>query len=67
MERRTNEFCVGLLIRASCSHLKSFVLNAQCSKTYEIRFLRKTVSANDIQQVYRVIWSQRNIVHGTSA
>ena len=37
-----------------------------CSKTGKIRCARKTVCDNDIQQVYRVIQSQRNVVHGTS-
>ena len=36
-----------------------------CSKRCKIRCLRKTVCANNIQQVYRVIQSQRNVVHGT--
>ena len=37
-----------------------------CSKRCKIRCSRKTVCDNDIQQVYRVMQSQRNVVHGTS-
>ena len=34
-----------------------------CGKRYKIRCSRKTVGANDIQLVYRVMQSQRNVVH----
>ena len=37
-----------------------------CSKNCKIRCSRKTVCANDIQQVYGVMHSQHNVVHGTS-
>ena len=37
-----------------------------CSKRCKIRCYGKTVCANDIQQVDRVMQSQRNIVYGTS-
>ena len=37
-----------------------------CSKRCKARCSRNTVSANDIQQVYRVMQSQRNVVHGAS-
>ena len=37
-----------------------------CSKKCKIRCSRKTVCANDIQQVYGVMHSQHNVVHGTS-
>ena len=37
-----------------------------CSKRCKVRCSRKTVCANDIQQFYRVMQSQRNVVHGTS-
>ena len=37
-----------------------------CSKNCKIRCSRKTVCANDIQQVYGVMPSQHNVVHGTS-
>ena len=36
------------------------------SSRYKIRSSRKTVCANDIQRFYRVMWSQYNVVHGTS-
>ena len=37
-----------------------------CSKRCKVRCPRKTVCVNDIQQVYKVMQSQRNVVHGTS-
>ena len=36
------------------------------SKRCKIRCSRKTVCDNDIQLVYRVVQSQRNVVHRTS-
>ena len=36
------------------------------SKRCKIRWSRKTVCANDVQQVYKVMQSQRSVVHGTS-
>ena len=36
------------------------------SRRCKIRFSRKTVCANDIQRVYRVMQSQHDVVHGTS-
>ena len=37
-----------------------------CGKRCKMRCSRKTVCANDIEQVYRVVQSQRNVVHGNS-
>ena len=36
------------------------------SKRCKVRCSRKTVCAKDLQQVYRVMQSQINVVHGTS-
>ena len=32
----------------------------------KIRYSGKAVCANDIQEVYRIMWSQHSVVHGTS-
>ena len=37
-----------------------------CSKRCKMRCSRKIVCANDIEQVYRAMQSQRNVVHGNS-
>ena len=37
-----------------------------CSKRCKIRCSRETLCTNDIEQVYRVMESQRNVVHRTS-
>ena len=44
----------------------SQLVSTPCSKGCKVRCSRTTVCANDIQQVYRVLQSQRNVVHGTS-
>ena len=44
----------------------SQIVCTQCSKRYEIRCSRKTCSANETQQVYRVMQSERNLVRVTS-
>ena len=44
----------------------SKLVGTPCSKRCKIRCSRKTVCDNDIQQVYRFVQSQCNLVHGTS-
>ena len=36
------------------------------SSRCKIASSRKTVCANDIPRFYRIMWSQHNVVHGTS-